>query len=425
MLTTAPKGTRDVLPGQSYLWHAIEDTIRGVCRAYGYREIRVPTFEHTELFQRGMGDTTDAVQKEMYTFEDRGGRSISLKPEGTAGVARAFVEHSLYNEPQPVKLYYLTSPVFRYERPQAGRLREHHQFGIEAFGAPGADMDAEVILLALQVIHACGLTDLRAQINTIGCPVCRPPYHALLVEYLGRHLDRLCPACKERYARNPLRALDCKEPSCQALTAGAPAMLDHVCDACRAHFDALQRYLTDMDVPYDLNRRIVRGFDYYTRTVFEIIAPRLGAQNAVCGGGRYDGLIETVGGPPTCGVGFGMGMERLLLAMQSVDALPAEPPLYDVFIAAMGDAPRRAAFALAQRLRAAGIAAGTDNLSRSFKAQFKYADKTGARWCVVIGEDELAAGEYQLKDMRGGAQQALPAGAIERHLIQALQSAKE
>lgn len=399
--------------------------MRGVCRAYGYREVRIPTFEHTELFLRGVGDTTDAVQKEMYTFLDRGGRSISLKPEGTAGVARAFIEHSLYNEPQPIKMYYLSSPIFRYDRPQAGRLREHHQFGVEVFGAPGADMDAEVILLAMRVLDRCGLTGLRAQINSIGCPQCRPQYQSLLIEYLAQRSAELCGSCRERYPRNPLRALDCKEETCIAITQDAPAITDYLCDACNVHMADLQQYLRAVDVPYYINRRIVRGLDYYTRTVFEVIAPQLGAQSSICGGGRYDGLIETVGGPPTCGVGFGMGMERLLLAMQGVGALPAEPPLYDVFIVAMGDAPRQEAFVLAQRLRAAGLATGIDNLARSFKAQFKYADKTGARQCIIIGENELASGVYLIKDMRAGGQREVEPSHIERELHRALQQTEE
>jgi len=399
-LTQAPKGTKDILPQEVYQWHDAERVMRDVCRRFGFREIRVPTFEHTELFLRGVGDTTDIVQKEMYTFQDKGGRSLTLKPEGTAGVARAFIEHQLQNAPLPQKMYYLNSPVFRYERPQAGRYREHHQFGVEVFGAQDPTVDAEVILLALEVIGTLGLRGLEVHINSIGCPRCRPEYQYTLRENLAPRLDDLCETCKTRYEKNPLRILDCKSPTCRKIAQDAPHMVDCLCDDCRAHFDELQAHLRAMGVDYSIDPFIVRGLDYYTRTVFEIIARDIGAQSTVCGGGRYDGLLAELGGTALPGMGFGMGMERLLMAREIYGVPPKEPRLLDIYVAPLGAKARAAAFTLTQNLRKAGLAADTDHIGRSLKAQMKYADKTGCRYTVLLGEDELARGVVNLRDMQ-------------------------
>lgn len=407
MLTTAPKGTKDILPGESWKWQYIEKCMRDVCALFGYKEIRIPTFEHTELFLRSVGSTTDIVQKEMYTFEDKGGRSITLKPEGTAGVARAFVEHSLYNEALPVKMYYLFNPTFRYERPQAGRLREHHQFGAEVFGAPQASADAEVILLAMSVLGRLGLKNLEVNINSIGCPACRPVYNARLVEYLSGKHDKLCKTCLDRLERNPIRVLDCKEEGCRVIAADAPHMLDCLCEECETHFNTLKQLLGKMNVTYHINPFIVRGLDYYTKTVFEIISPDIGAQSTVCGGGRYDGLIDEMGGPKTSGIGFGLGMERLLLALEAQGLLPQDSALKPVYIAPIGEAARAEGFQLAMELRQNGIAAECDHAGRSFKAQFKYADKLGCRFVVIIGDEEIKTSIWKIKDMSNSTERAV------------------
>lgn len=413
LLTQAPRGTKDVLPDESYLWQLIERTQREVCALHGIREVRTPVFEHTELFQRSVGDTTDVVQKEMYTFKDRGDRSITLKPEGTAGVVRAFIESSLYAQPLPQKMCYISCPVFRYEAPQSGRLREHHQFGIEIFGAPDASCDAELIALALEVIGRLGVKDLMLRINSIGCPECRETYKRKLIEFLNERRDKLCKTCLERLERNPLRALDCKEPGCKEATVGAPSILDNLCDDCQKHFDALKRYLDAMGIAYEVDSRIVRGLDYYTKTVFEIITtvPGEGGKPAseltVCGGGRYDGLVEQVGGPKCAGIGFGMGAERLIMVMRQQCIAPEEPRLYDAFIVTMGDEARVEGLKLARELRAQGIRCDIDHAARSMKAQFKYAGKLGAPVVAVLAGDELAQGVVKLKDMRASEEHAI------------------
>ena len=419
MAIEAPRGTQDMLPAQSGKWHALEAKIRELCKRYGFREIRTPVFEHTELFQRGVGDTTDVVQKEMYTFLDKGERSITLKPEGTAGAARAYVQHAMFNEPQPIKLYYMT-PVFRYEKPQAGRLREHHQFGVEVFGAPTADADAEVISLAWNLFQGLGLRNLTLHLNSIGCPKCRPQYHEALRAYLQEKLPLLCDTCNQRFEKNPLRILDCKSEICQAQTRNAPKSIDHLCPECREHLAQLEARLEALGIRYEIDPYIVRGLDYYTKTVFEIISPDIGAQATVCGGGRYDGLIETVGGPATPGMGFGMGLERLLLALESLGIEIDEPCGEDVYVATMGEAAKSAGMALAKVLRDRGLRVETDLCGRSFKAQFKYATKQGARFVATIGDNELAAGAVRLKNMETGEQREIPlitAGeAIEREV---------
>ncbi len=399
MSISAPKGTKDLLPSESYKWHYMEDKIRKATELFGYREVRVPMFEHTELFLRGVGDTTDVVQKEMYTFEDKGGRSITLRPEGTAGVARCFIENGIAGGPQPTKMYYLALSVFRYEKPQAGRLREHHQFGVEMFGAKDASADAEVISLALFVIRSMGVHNLALNINSIGCKNCRPAYNKKLREYFEARKEHLCETCLERLEKNPLRILDCKNESCKAVAKDAPMMIDNLCPECQDHFEALKGYLDQAGIAYAINPMIVRGLDYYTKTVFEIISNEIGAQGTVCGGGRYDGLIEEVGGPDMPGIGFGMGMERLLMVMEGAGVEIPKPAGVDAFLCTMGEEARRAGFRLMSKLREEGISADMDHSARSLKAQMKYANKIGAKNCVVIGENELEQGIARVRNM--------------------------
>jgi len=403
MLTTGPRGTRDVLPGESGFWQYVEAVARDTCRRFAYREIRTPIFEHTELFLRGIGETTDIVEKEMYTFCDRGNRSLTLRPENTAAVVRSFLEHKLYSEPMPVKLYYI-GPMFRYDRPQAGRYRQFHQFGIEAIGAKGPAIDAEVIVLAEEFLHTLGLRDLDLKINTVGCPACRPQYRQALREYLAGKLEHLCQDCRTRYERNPLRVLDCKEEQCSRQITDAPKVVDHLCRDCAEHFAGLQELLTAAGVKYELAPRLVRGLDYYTNTAFEIQYPPLGAQSAVCGGGRYDGLIEECGGVPTPGIGFAIGLERVILALEKQNLLPASDLAVDVFFAPLGAAALPAAFRLLTRLRAAGLVCEMDFLGRSLKGQLKHAARCQAKYVAILGENELTAGKILLRDMRTGEQ---------------------
>jgi histidyl-tRNA synthetase len=408
MLTQAPRGTRDVLPADSYRWQFIEDRMRAAAALAGYREVRTPVFEHTELFLRGVGDTTDIVQKEMYTFEDKGKRSVTLKPEGTAGAVRCFLEHNLYAEPLPCKMYYLNSPIFRYENPQSGRLREHHQFGMECFGAREATVDAELILLAYHLLQDLGIGNLSVEINSIGCPKCRPVYHTRLKEFLSGRMDQLCATCRERFDRNPLRVLDCKEKTCQELTKDAPSMLDLLCDECREHFDQLKACLDQAGIPYRVNARIVRGLDYYTKTVFELVTRTEEGNLTVCGGGRYDNLVEQIGDQSIPGIGFGMGLERVLMLLKNEGIEIPKPLWYEVFVTYMGE-NRPAAFALVQQLRKAGIRADLDHCGRSLKAQFKYANKTGAPITAVIGDEEAANGTVKLKRMADGEEKTVAA----------------
>ena len=396
-----PKGTKDVLPSESYKWHYVERIARETADLYCLNEIRTPTFEHTELFLRGVGDTTDIVNKEMYTFRDKGDRSITLKPEGTAGVARSFIENGLFNGAMPLKMYYIT-PVFRYENPQKGRLREHHQFGVEVYGGAGADTDAEVIKLAYTVLKKCGLS-VKLYINSMGCPDCRKKYNEALKGYFADKLDKLCPTCRERYNKNPLRILDCKEEECKALCKDAPKIIDYLCDDCSAHFKKLQELLADCGVAYEINPFIVRGLDYYTKTVFEFVTTALGSQGTVCGGGRYDNLISQLGGTPTCGVGFGMGIERLLMLMEAENVIIPERENVKLYIATMGDAAYKKAFEIVSALRDKGVKAEVDHAGRGIKAQFKYADKIHAENVVTLGENELTSGIAQIKHMADGS----------------------
>ena len=415
MLTQAPKGTQDVLPAESYRWQKIEENMHKIAQRYGYREVRTPIFEHTELFQRGVGDTTDVVQKEMYTFNDKGNRSITLKPEGTAGAVRAFIEAALFQEPLPCKMYYCSTPAFRYEKPQAGRLRQFHQHGVEVFGAKEPTVDAEVIKLAMDVLTANGIDGLRLSINSIGCPVCRKKYNEILKEYLAPKLPSLCKTCQERFERNPLRILDCKEDG-DKLT-DAPSMLDCLCDECRDHFEKLQECLKALGLEYEIDSRIVRGLDYYTKTVFEIITKTENGNLTVCGGGRYDGLVEELGGPATCGIGWGMGVERMLMIQKDKGTVEEAPAQYDAFICTMGDDARLEGFKLANRLRGEGVKCDIDHCARSLKAQFKFANKTGAKHVITIAGDELAKGVVRIKDMSTGEEKELPSSEVSAEIL--------
>ena len=416
MLTQAPRGTKDVLPTESYRWQYLENKMRAAAAAAGYREVRTPVFEHTELFLRGVGDTTDIVQKEMYTFQDKGDRSITLKPEGTAGAVRCFLESNLYAEALPCKMYYLNAPIFRYESPQSGRLREHHQFGLECFGAKEATADAELIILAFRLLQELGIHNLSVRINSIGCPKCRPVYHRALKSYLADRVDQLCESCRERFERNPLRVLDCKEKKCRELTKDAPSMLDMLCEECADHFARLKACLDSAGIPYRVDSRIVRGLDYYTKTVFELITSTSDGELTVCGGGRYDHLVSQIGGPDIPAVGFGMGLERVLMLLDADGIRIPEPPRYDIFITYMG-ANALQAFRLTESLREAGFRADMDHCGRSLKAQFKYANKTGVRWTGVIGDEEAEKGQVKLRNMENGEEITVPVEETGRILM--------
>lgn len=407
IITTSPKGTEDLLPQDSYKWHYLEKKFAKTAELYNYKEIRVPTFEHTELFERGVGDTTDVVEKQMYTFNDKGGRSVTLRPEGTASVARSFLQNSLYALPMPMKMYYNIA-CFRYENKQKGRLREFHQFGVEVFGAEKPTMDAEVISLALTFLDSVGLKDLSVNINSIGCPKCRKAYSDALREYLRPHYDELCDTCKGRFTRNPLRIIDCKSEECQSIVKGAPSLLDYICDDCRAHFEEFKACLDGMGIKYTIDPGIVRGLDYYTKTVFEIIS----GDFTVCGGGRYDGLVEELGGKPSPAIGFGLGIERLLLRLEETGVeIPADKPV-KLYIAPLGENAVKAAQSIVYGLRKAGVSTETDHMGRALRASMKYADKLGAEYTVVLGDDELAAGEVKVKNMKTGEQTEVKLDAL-------------
>ncbi|MCL2748072.1 MAG: histidine--tRNA ligase [Oscillospiraceae bacterium] len=416
----APRGTHDALPGQTPAWLWLENVLRRVANRFSYREIRFPTFEHTELFLRGVGDTTDVVQKEMYTFTDKGGRSITLRPEGTASVVRAFVEHALYAGPLPLKVYYI-APNFRYEKPQAGRLREHHQFGVECFGPASPAADAEVIGLAHGYINALGLKGIALRVNSIGCPVCRPQYHQALGTFFEAHRETLCHTCHDRLARNPLRILDCKNKPCAALAADAPAMTDDLCDLCRDHQAGLEAHLAAMGIAFTIDPMLVRGLDYYTRTVFEFVSDTIGAQGTVCGGGRYDSLVETLGGPPTPALGFGSGIERLLMMCHAQGLIPGDTDRCQLYIATMGGRAEVYAASLAANLRAKGICAERDLMGRSLKAQMKAANRSGAAYSLVVGDDEMETRRGILKRMDGEGSDA-PVALEAEEILSALES---
>ena len=426
MLTRIPKGTKDVLPAETAKLQALETLIRDKARLAGYQEIRTPVFEHTELFTRSVGESSDVVRKEMYTFQDKGDRSLTLKPESTAGVARAFLESGMHNQALPIKLYYLYSPHFRYEAPQSGRLREHHQFGVECFGAPEASADAEVIWLAMDLFESLGVSDVSLHINSIGCPVCRPPYREKLLHYLRAKKDRLCDDCKDRIEINPLRVLDCKVPGCQVELQDAPRMLDHLCDECRDHFVSLQSFLDAAGIVYIVDTGIVRGLDYYTKTVFEIITEFENGPLTICGGGRYDGLMEEIGGPSIPAVGFGMGMERLVMLLDAqtedqctLDVAKSDP---DVFIAPLDRSLAPVAFGLLKAFRNLGLKADMNHTSRGLRAQFKYADKLNAAYVAILGEDEAQKGVVKLRDMKTGDEWEAPLADAAQMLKQILEA---
>ena len=406
-----PKGCKDVLPSQAYQWQYLEAKAREIAGAYAFKEIRTPVFEHTELFSRGVGDTTDIVNKEMYTFLDKGGRSVTLRPEGTAGVARAFLEHGLAGSALPFKAYYIIS-AFRYERPQAGRLREFHQFGCELYGAAGAAADAEVISLADAFLKSLGLKKVELRINSIGCKHCRARYHQALKEYFAPHIGEMCEDCRARFEKNPMRILDCKVEGCKKIARGAPRMLDYLCDDCRAHFEQVKSLLTEAGIAYTVDASIVRGLDYYSRTVFEFVSDAAGAQGTVLGGGRYDTLLEQMDSKPVPAIGFAAGMERLLLVMEAENCMPPADTGAMCYLAGMDAPSREKAFLLAQKLRGEGISCETDLMDRSVKAQFKYADKTGARFVAVLGERELAEGAAEVKDLRTSASERVNFGEL-------------
>jgi histidyl-tRNA synthetase len=400
MKISAPRGTNDILPGESHLWHYVESVFGNLCRSFGYEEIRIPTFEHTELFLRGVGESTDVVRKEMYTFDDRAGRSLTLRPEGTAGVARAFVEHGMSSWPMPVKLCYDLN-CFRYESVQKGRYREFWQFGCEIFGSSSPLADADVILLLHLFFDRLGLTRRRLEINNIGCPDCRPAYTDALKEYFAGRLDAMCGDCRERFQRNPLRMIDCKVDTCQAVVKDAPYQKDYLCDACRSHDETLKHRLDTLGVDYIENGRIVRGLDYYTKTVFEFVSENVGTQGTICGGGRYDGLIKEIGDIDVPGVGFALGVERLLMELKANDIdLPgrARRDLYLISFPSTEDL----AAVLSNRLRELGIGCDIDLVGRSFKAQMKHAGRSGYRRLIVLGDDEVRKNEVGLKDLDSG-----------------------
>lgn len=412
-MINAPKGTKDVLPQDVYKWQFIEKTARESARTFGISEIRTPVFEHTEVFLRGVGETTDIVNKEMYTFLDKGGRSVTLKPEGTAGVARAFIENGLFNNALPVKLFYI-SPCFRYERPQAGRLREFHQFGVEVLGSLSAETDAEAIVFAKTFFDKLKVKNLSLKINSIGCKKCRQKYQEALVTYLKANEEKLCPLCRDRMEKNPLRVLDCKDEECKKVTANAPSILDYICEDCSEHFEKVQELLKATNVEFTVDSNIVRGLDYYTRTVFEFVSENIGAQGTICGGGRYDGLIEQLGGNAVPGIGFAMGIERLLLLLENTGVeIPNENKI-SLYLAPIGEESAKKAFILCQELRNGGLVCETDHMGRGIKSQFKYADKIGAGVVGVIGSTELEGGVVKLKRMSDGTEKTVAFSDIDK-----------
>lgn len=406
LITKKIKGTEDVLPKDSYRWQFVEDVMRRESKAYGFKEIRTPVFEHTELFQRGVGQTTDVVQKEMYTFDTKGGESVTLRPEGTAGAARAVLEHSLENDGLPIKASYFVS-CYRYEKPQAGRLREFHQFGVEEYGTQSPLADAEIICVAQSIFDRLGIKQLRLEINSIGCPTCRAEYHKALREYFGARKEDLCDTCNSRLEKNPMRILDCKSPICSKIAEGAPKITDYLCDECREHFEQVQKYLDVAGVEYTVNPTIVRGLDYYTKTVFEFVTDFIGAQGTVCGGGRYDGLIEELGGKHLPSLGFAMGMERLLMLMDKQGVEIPEPSSCDLYVATMGDKAKEKAFSLIKSVRDCGLIAETDVVGRGLRPQMKYADKIGAKFSLVLGDNEIEQNSAEVKNMTTGEKTTL------------------
>lgn len=406
LLTKKVRGTEDVLPKDSYRWQFVEDIMRKESASFGYKEIRTPVFEHTNLFARGVGETTDVVQKEMYTFDTKGGESITLRPEGTAGAARALLEHAIYNDGLPVKASYFVS-CYRYEKPQAGRLREFHQFGLECYGTSNPAADAELIYAAKSIFDRLQIRNLRLELNSIGCPECRKKYHEALKAYFEESKGDLCDTCLGRLDRNPMRILDCKSPVCSKIAENAPKVLDFLCDECADHFEKVKALLTQAGVEYTVNPTIVRGLDYYTKTVFEFVSGDIGAQATVCGGGRYDGLIEQLGGQHMPSLGFALGIERLLMLMDAQGIEIEKPNSCDIYIASMGEAALSKAFELTQKVRSASLYAECDVVGRGLRAQMKYADKIGAKFSMVIGDNEIAENKAKLKNMQSGEQREI------------------
>lgn len=407
MLTQAPRGTKDILPERIGTWRYVEEKIRELCARYGFSEIRTPTFEHTELFQRGIGDTTDVVEKEMYTFTDRGGRSLTLRPENTASAVRAYLENKLYADAPVTKLFYIGS-MFRFDRPQKGRFREFHQFGVEVLGEQSPLVDAEIILLAVRFLESLGLTDLVLSLNSVGDAACRTRYRANLQEFFRDKLADMCEDCCARFDRNPMRLLDCKNEKCQALSQGVPEITDCLCDDCQDHFQKVQAYLTAAGISFSLDPRLVRGLDYYTRTAFEIKYAPLGAQSAVAGGGRYDGLVEKIGGASTPGIGFAVGLERVMVARQMQNVAAPEEKTADAFLIALGEAAQQVIFPLLIGMRDKGLRVVMDYAGRSLKSQMRTADKVRARFAVILGDTELAENAAVLRNMRSSVQRRIP-----------------
>ena len=395
-----PKGTADVIPGEVHLWHYVENMLKDTAHLFGFEEMRTPVFEHTEVFQRGVGETTDVVQKEMYTFLDKGERSITLKPEGTAGTVRSYLENGIHGKGAPFKCFYIT-PVFRYEKPQAGRLREHHQFGVECFGADSFSADSEIISLVYTFLRKLSV-DSIVRINSIGCPKCRPNYNEKLKEYFRAHEEELCETCRERLEKNPMRIIDCKSPVCKKIAEDAPRSIDYLCEECHAHFEGVKQSLEDMGIPFEIDKNIVRGLDYYTKTVFEFIGTGLGSQSTVCGGGRYDGLVEQLGGPKTAGIGFGCGLERLIMTAKAAGHQFPEPFSVDVALVSADEEGARHCRKLAFQLRQVGVSCEIDLCNRGVKAQMKHADRIMAKHTIVIGSTELENGEANIKIMKTG-----------------------
>ena len=418
-INRAVKGTNDILPDNSHNWQFVEGKMLETAALYGFKEIRVPVFEHTEVFLRSVGDTTDVVQKEMYTFEDKGGRSITLRPELTAGVIRSAIEKGLVNAALPAKVCYIGG-CYRYEKPQAGRLREFHQFGVECIGASAPSADAEVIALARQVLSSVGIEKISLEINSIGCPECRKEYHKALKAYFESKKQDLCGTCLERLDRNPMRILDCKSPVCSNIAKDAPVVLEYLCDDCREHFEQVKAHLIAQNIKFKVNPHIVRGLDYYTRTVFEFVSGDIGAQSTVCGGGRYDGLISQMGGPQTASLGFGMGIERLMMVLESQKTELPDAPRSDIYIATMGENASIKASELCAKLREEGLKAETDICGRGLKAQMKYANKIGAKFSMVLGDNEIECGLAKLKDMEEGTESEIKIDEIAEELGEAI-----
>lgn len=416
MRYAAQKGTRDILPEEIYRWQKAERTFADVCHSYGYEEIRIPTFEQTDLFLRGVGDTTDVVQKEMYTFDDKGGRSITLRPEGTAGVARSFIENGMTSLANPVRMFYNIT-AFRYENVQKGRMREFHQFGLEAFGSEGPQIDAEIISLLTVFFEKLGVKHTKLCINSIGCPTCRAKYNEILKDYFRPHIDELCDDCKARFDKNPLRMIDCKNEGCKKYAVDAPRLIDYLCEDCNNHFESLKKELTELGIEYNVDSGIVRGLDYYTRTVFEFVSENVGTQGTICGGGRYDGLIESLGGTKVPGIGFGMGVERLLMECEAQQIDFEKNDNVKVYFANLCDEANAFISKTCYNLRRAGIGCERDLVGRGFKAQMKYANKQHIPYLIVVGEDEIKNGVVNVKNMADGSSEAVKVDEIVEYFI--------